>query len=164
MDRCLIHFEGEDGCLTPFTEKSLQTFIESRQQWLLLDGEQNKVAIKTLTFIDEGITEPRSISETYYYHRNCYSKFTNKTFIKRAEARRKGKRSIEQQGNQSSTAKNNQSSTAGAADSDGQTKTKLLRSSRNSCSFANPKKKHVLAPYCIICKQEKSYYTDPVCL
>ena len=57
MERCLLHIEGEEGHLTPFTEKSLQTFIDCRKHWLSLDGEQNKIAASTLAFIGEGIVE-----------------------------------------------------------------------------------------------------------
>eukprot|EP00794_Sanderia_malayensis_P012432 gene12432-13717_t len=153
MDRSLIHFEGEEGDLTRTTEKSFQTFLNYCKQWLSLDGEQNKIAVSTLASIDERIVEASNFLEEpaaeYYYHRNCYSKFTNKTLVNRAESRCKTKRKIDlaDHGSQLSVVCD-----------EPVRKTKLLRSS--APSVVNPQKKHVLAPRCIICKQEKSYYTD----
>ena len=82
---CLIHFKGETGQLTRFTETSLGKVKNSHTVWLLLDGQQREIAEKiapTLASLQESI-----IDNNLHYHRNCYSKFTNVTLIKGAQVR-----------------------------------------------------------------------------
>ncbi len=76
---CLIHFDGEGGRLARFTEHAYQRFLECRQIWVTLDGKQREIADNTACLND---TEWQN--STAGYHRGCYSKFTNKTLIKRA--------------------------------------------------------------------------------
>ena len=77
---CLIHFEGESGLLAVFTEVAHKKFLECREIWKTLDGKQREIAEKTAHV---GEKEWKDSA----YHRVCYSKFTNKTLIKRATIR-----------------------------------------------------------------------------
>ena len=77
---CLIHFEGESGPLAVFTEVAHKKFLECREIWKTLDGKQREIAEKTAHV---GEKEWKDSA----YHRMCYSKFTNKTLIKRATIR-----------------------------------------------------------------------------
>ena len=45
---CLIHFKGEKGPLTCFTETSIKKVLTSHKLWLKLDGEQREIADKTV--------------------------------------------------------------------------------------------------------------------
>ena len=85
---CFIHFEGEYGPLTRFSSVSYQKFKKCHEQWINLDGQQRLVAEKTLgvlQVIEKG-QENTDVNDLYY-HRACYSKFTNLTNIKRSQAR-----------------------------------------------------------------------------
>jgi hypothetical protein len=44
---CFIHFVGQHGPLTAFTEVFFQKFLLFREQWVALDGEQRQVAEKS---------------------------------------------------------------------------------------------------------------------
>ena len=44
---CLIHFKGESGVLTRFTEISLEKFLACHELWLGLDGEQQEIPDNT---------------------------------------------------------------------------------------------------------------------
>ena len=82
-DYCLIHFDGDTGQLARFTEHAYKKVLECSEIWRELDGEQRKIA-EQATFLEyEEVKNSKA-----GYHRGCYSKFTNKTFIKRAITRR----------------------------------------------------------------------------
>lgn len=88
------------------------------------------------------------------FHRKCYSAFTNKTLLNRAEARRK-------------KAEKEITSPLASVDRDSDNSDpipkKVLRSSLEaSTSATRSKKKHVLPPVCILCKKTDLYYTDSV--
>ena len=65
---CLIHFK--EGPLICFTETSLRKSLT------------NDIA-KCI----RNLNQPLQGIQTLYYHRECYSKFTNVTFIKHAQSR-----------------------------------------------------------------------------
>ena len=88
------------------------------------------------------------------FHRKCYSAFTNKTLLNRAEARHK-------------KAEKKITSPLASVDRDSDNSDpipkKVLRSSLEaSTSATRSKKKHVLPPVCIVCKKKDLYYTDSV--
>ena len=89
LSSCLIHFKGEEGPLTTFTETSLQTFLKCHDLWLTLDDEHKEIAEKTSNIVEniQSIDPPTDCLQTLQYHRKCSSKFTNITLIKRALAR-----------------------------------------------------------------------------
>lgn len=146
--KCLIHFKGESGQLTNFTEVSFKKFMECREIWVTLDGDQREIAERT-AFIEEN--EP-----SLAYHRGCYSKFTNKTFINRAQTRCEKERE-----RQDTNATADNLLPAGGESITGTSAKKLLRSTLKKQAIA-PKSKHVLPPTCIICKKEKSFVTEVV--
>ena len=77
---CLIHSDS--------SSVSYHKFKKWHEQWINLDGQQRRVAEKTLgvlQVIEKG-QEDRDVNDLYY-HRACYSKFTNLTNIKRSQAR-----------------------------------------------------------------------------
>jgi hypothetical protein len=70
-NKCLIHCANNIGAaepLTNFSEVSFKRFLECRRQWLGLDDGAEDFA-------------------KYAYHRKCYSLFTNKALLNRAEIR-----------------------------------------------------------------------------
>lgn len=140
--QCLIHFKGEEmGSLTQFTETSFNKVLASHELWLTLDGEQQEIAAKSNGIL-KGIqsTEEMSI-QGLYYHRNCYAKFTNITYIKRAQARCSKRQEDE----------NDEDVPA----------QKILRSSTKTNSVKS-RNQAILPPVCIICNQEKRYFTEIV--
>lgn len=149
MERCLCHCETDTGPLTNFTETSFKRFLEYRQQWLQLDGRQNDAACDSLRVIsneDETKSNVRNFQQ-YFYHRKCYSSFTNKTLLSRAQARSE-KRKVEETTQKSSPPSSRR---------------KLLRSSSTSKAISvHAKSQHVLPAVCIICKKKDSYFTDNV--
>ena len=86
---CLIHFKDEKGPLTSFTETSFTKVLTSHELWLTLDGEHKEIAEKTVHVLQnvQSLYCPSYLIKDMYYHRACYSKFTNVTLIKRAKLR-----------------------------------------------------------------------------
>ena len=83
---CLIHCDESTESLTKFTPVSFQRFLSCGRKWLKLDGYQKDVAVRTTYII--AVEDENSVScGKFAYHRKCYSKFTNKTLISRAEDR-----------------------------------------------------------------------------
>ena len=68
---CLIHFKGEKGPLTCFTETSIKQVLTSHKLWIKLDGKQREITDKTVHTLKshENIQCPSNL----YYHRTCYS-------------------------------------------------------------------------------------------
>ena len=159
MASCLIHFDGESQNvpLTTFTKVSCDEFLECRSIWLTLDGIKREVAKKSLQFISE---DGRNIDganfENLLYHRGCYSRFTNATDIKRAKTRCQKKFN---EGEPSSSCTDVQDT---SELEDPQPAKKMLRSTTSTCTRIRPRNPHVVAPICIICKSEKSYFTESV--
>ena len=87
------------------------------------------------------------------FHRKCYSAFTNKTIINRAEIRRKKAEQLEPK----------ETCTKQEETSSETIPWKLLRSSSTQSSYwIKSKSEHILSPICIICQKEHSYYNDTV--
>ena len=145
-NKCLIHCANNIGAaepLTNFSEVSFKRFLECRRQWLGLDGGAEDFA-------------------KYAYHRKCYSLFTNKALLNRAEIRCKKAEETQTLVDQGESSAN-----ADCAENEPIPK-KVLRSNFNastrSMSTAVSKSEHVLPPICIICKKEKVYHLDRVSL
>jgi hypothetical protein len=85
---CLIHFKGEKRPLTCFTETSFRKVLTNHELWLTLDGAQREIADKTAHVLKnlQSFNCPSGMLKDIHYHRKCYSKFTNVTLIKRAQA------------------------------------------------------------------------------
>lgn len=157
---CLIHFNGESQNvpLTTFTKVSFDKFFECRNVWITLDGIQREVAEKSLQFVSEDVERNMDGAdfESFSYHRGCYSRFTNATDIKRAKARR------QKNGNEGE----HSSSCVDVQDTldleDPQPAKKMLRSTISTRTPIRPRNPHVVPPVCIICKSEKSYFTESV--
>ena len=144
---CLIHCED---CSGPF-----KRFLESRRQWLELDGRQKEVAIQTTRIISLE-DEDGFDYQQFAFHRKCYLTFTNKTILNRGETRCK-KAAKKQQAAQKSS---------GESGSNGERllvpkPKKVLRSTFKAGSSSRSRSEHVLLPVCIICKKN-TYYSDTV--
>ena len=150
--RCLIHFNGQCGPLTAFTEVSFKKFLLFRDEWIALDGEQRQAAEKSFSVVtgEEIQTGP----ENFYYHRACYSKFTNKSLITHAKRRCEKKEEIDK--------KSNATKTSISTNCETQVPEKFLRSSTDETVRVKPRNPHVLPPTCIICGKENHYITDSV--
>ena len=143
---CLIHFEGESGSLTTFTEVSYRKFLDCREIWLSLDGVQRDIAEKTT----QVAMDDCSTFQYLAYHRGCYSKFTNKTLIQRAKDRVTRKQQVSE-----TTEQNNDVEAVPAR--------KVLRSMHPTpAGEAKQKCAHVLPAVCIICNKKTSYFTEQV--
>jgi hypothetical protein len=151
---CLIHFKGEKGPLTCFTETSFKKVLASHELWLTLDGEQREIADKTAHVLKnlQSFNYPSDMLKDVHYHRTCYSKFTNVTLIKRAQAR-----CTREQDTSETATRNDQEMTG--EDETGPAR-KLLRSSTSST--VNSRSQAILPPVCIVCNHEKAYFTDAV--
>ena len=149
---CFIHFKGEKGPLTCFTETSFEKVLTSHEMWLTLDGEQREIANKTAQVLKnlQSLNNPSDLLKDMYYHRTCYSKFTNVTLTKRAKAR-----CLREQ----ETSKTRNDEEMKSEDESGPAR-KLLRSSTSST--LNYRSQAILPPVCIVCNQENAYFTDAV--
>jgi hypothetical protein len=165
-DSCLIHFDGKKGPLTSFSAVSYQKCLDCRRIWLTLDGEEHSVAQRIFQFVSDSMENSTVESIEYAnssYHRGCYSAFTNSRMIKRAQVRCQN---MEKEGVPSSS---------GIDIIDEETESdetppvkKMLRStatlSSRTGAEAKSRNPHVLPCVCIICKSEKSYFTESVSL
>lgn len=146
---CFIHFSGEVGPLTCFTTTSFNKVSTSQKLWRTLDGQQREVAEKIANKLEDIQSQADPAINNLCYHRTCYSKFTNITFIKRAQDRcAKNQETVchQEEGSE-------EESVVSAP-------TKRLRSSI-SCGV-QARSRNVLPPVCIICNEEKSYINDKV--
>lgn len=153
---CLVHFKGEEGPLTCFSEVSFEKLKTSQQLWLSLDGQQREIAEKTTEILQEIVSmeDPSQAIEKLHYHRSCYSKFTNITLIRRAQARCNKHQGTNDQSEENEMGEKNIENTTITPPA------KILRSSTSSA--LKSRSQHVLPPVCIICGQEKAYKTEPV--
>ena len=154
---CLIHIDGESGPLTNFTEVSFKKFLDCRAIWLTLDGIQRDIAEKTTKITCDNCTTFTSLS----YHRGCYSAFTNKTLIQRAEKRVCKKHEHQAQ----ETTADTKETLANVNDEATIPKRALRPSTVDFLTEENIAKRrsvHVLPAICIICKNKTSYVTERV--
>ena len=158
---CVIHFDGEGkgAPLTNFSEASFHKFLNCRSTWLNLDGVQRQVAKKSIEFIsaDSACDENHTDFREFSYHRGCYSRLTNATDIKRAQARCQKKCMA---GDHSSC----QDVIADGENTfdDPPPVKKVLRSMATTDTSIKPRNPYVARPVCIICKSEKVYITESV--
>lgn len=154
---CLIHFKGEEGHLTCFSEVSYDKFKTSQQLWRSLDGQQREIAHKIKEIVEEiaKVENPSEAIQNLHYHRSCYSKFTNITLIRRAQARCDKQQETNDQSEENEMGEINNEITTTTPPS------KVLRSSSSS-SAVKSRSQNVLPPICIICGQENAYKTEPV--
>ena len=149
---CFIHCEDSSGALTNFTEVSFKRFLQCRRQWLSLEGCQRDVAVRTTQTICVEEEDSYENFNQLAFHRKCYSTFTNKTLLNRAESRRKkSKRQFEASQDEGVSSETSEPIPR-----------KVLRSSFASPSTSTSsttvsKRKHVLPPVCIICKKNLYY-------
>ena len=71
MSSCLIHFKGEKGPLTCFTETSFKKVLTSHQQWrLTLDGKLREIADKTARILKnlQNLSYPSDMIKCMHYH------------------------------------------------------------------------------------------------
>ncbi len=159
---CLVHFKGETGFLTRFTDISLEKFLKCHELWLGLDGEHREIADNTTSIVTEIQTtgDLSNITCHLHYHRSCYSKFTNRTSITRAQTRCAKRQKDDEISNHGDTNMITQVDEAISAPPK-----KSLRSvEKKSLSAVKPRNQAVLPPICIICNEEHKYINDPVSL
>ena len=151
-DKCLIHFKGVEGPLTCFSDISFGKFLTNHELWLTLDGEQREVAERTKDIVEQFQNCDGSVHlSTLYYHRSCYSRFTNVTLVKRAQNR---------------CSKTFEPPTEAVQADQGLEAehfippNKFLRSSMSTTE--KPRSQAILPPVCIICNKEEIYITDTV--
>ncbi len=111
---------------------------------------------KSLQFISEDERNIDGADFEKFYRRGCYSRFTNATDIKRAKTRYQKKFN---EGEPSSSCTDVQDTWELE---DPQPARKMLRSTTSTCTRIRPRNLHVVPPICIICKSEKSYFTESV--
>ena len=153
LPRCLIHFKGETGPLTNFSETSLSKFLHCHALWLSLDGKQREIAEKTSAIVNSiNSGDAPTCPSNLQYHRGCYSKFTNVGLIERAQSRI----------NKKESASHPEGDLIEPRSEESHVSPKLLRSNTGVKCTPTTRSQAILPPICIICEQEKSYITDPV--
>ena len=75
MSCCIIHFDEQDASSSTvrFTRSTFERFIERRHWWLGLNGEQQRIARKSLDFFPLN-QEDLSISDgipKLFFHKEC---------------------------------------------------------------------------------------------
>ena len=124
---------------------------------MTLDGIQRDIAEKTTKITSDNCTTFTSLS----YHRGCYSAFTNKTLIQRAE-----KRVCKKHERQAQETTANTIDTLANVNDEATIPKRVLRSSTvDFLTKENIEKRrsvHVLPAICIICKKKTSYVTELV--
>lgn len=148
---CLIHFKEEEGPLICFTETSFRKFLTSHEQWITLDGQQQEIAERTNGTVKciRNLNQPLHEIQTLYYHRQCYSKFTNVTLIKRAQSRCSKKTTAVEAENG-----NIQNATSETS----LPQKKIMRSDKSNSNKS--RNKDVLQPVCLMCQKKDAYITD----
>ena len=162
---CLIHFDGKKGPLTSFSEVSFQKFFYCRSIWLTLDGEHRDVSRRSLAFVGKNVknvTTDLFDYSNFSYHRACYSALTNNSNIKRAQMRCQHKNKECEEVDPSLSV----SEIDDTEQEEFQPAKKMLRSSCSETTSSTVKSRnpYVLPHICIICKREKSYFTESVSL
>lgn len=148
----------EKVVLTRFTDISLKKFLACHELWLELDGEQREIAVNTTQIVKDIQTtgDPSSITCNLHYHRSCYSKFTNRISIGRAQTR-----CAKRQKDDEISVKEDENTITKVDEAASLPPSKSLRSS-TSPSAVKPRNQAVLPPICIICNEEHKYITDTV--
>ena len=77
--------------LIQFTSCTFDRLKERRNEWIHLDGEQREIAEKSLEFltIEQEQLCYENDSPPFFYHKECYRRFTDKTKMERAATRLK---------------------------------------------------------------------------
>lgn len=150
--QCCIHFKDGNGPLTQCSSISFEKVCSCCELWINLDRQQRLVAEKLKVLLDKVKDDSFAIG-SFCYHRSCYSKFTNKTDLKRSQAR--CAKIMENRSMESEEDMNDKD-----LPSDPPPK-KMLRSSMPSTSTSS-KSSSVLPPVCIICNKVELFFTDTV--
>ncbi len=92
--RCLIHLEDIEDPLTRFSRHSLSSFLRFRETWLNVDGKQTDIAAATLQKLSKEdceklIDNDEEDEVPFFYHRKCYSRFTDKAKLQAAQTRKR---------------------------------------------------------------------------
>lgn len=161
---CLIHFEGKSGELCKLTTYTLVKIKEYCKKWVKLDGEQKEIAIKLVNVVREWPDiEPEVMpigTGEIYYHKECYTRFCDKSKVARAEAR-----ISKTKGESYKTEKKTKSD---QAVEQGEHFIQPMRSSTRIASMisgaatAERRTIHVMPELCIICKRKDAYIMDKV--
>lgn len=167
MACCIIHFDDQDATSSTirFTRITFERFIERRNQWLSLDGDQQRIARKSLDFFphdEEELVTTDGAPELFFY-KDCYRKFTDKTKVERAMHRiSKSRTKI-----QPSATDQREEELQSLGNINRPLTRRSLSSPANSgeqSSTVVSRNKHVLPEVCIICRKKDFYFTDPVSL
>lgn len=161
MDECFIHFEGKSGELCQLTPHTIDKISEYCEKWVHLDGEPCKIAANVAErakrwSLDSEREPVREEIANARYHKECYTRFCDKTKVERAEKRIKKKAvtfGASTQGEPSTPVTNRT------------TPVPVRISPRTLISGSERiarRNKHVLPEQCIICKRQDSYKVDKV--
>jgi hypothetical protein len=82
MSTCCLHLDANsDIPESHFSDKSWKTFLKCVTTWSILDGREKEIADTHLHYID------KPCDPDLVFHKQCYSRFTDKTKIERAQKR-----------------------------------------------------------------------------
>ena len=137
--------------LTQFTSCTFDRFKERRNEWLHLDGEQREIAEKFLTIEQEQLCYENDYLP-FFYHKECYRRFTDKTKMERAATRLK-KVDLKHNKQIVNLEEKIRPLTRRLIDKPESVK---VTQQENSTG------KDILPEICIICKKLENYYTDLV--
>lgn len=147
--QCLVHFKGESGHI-PYSlyRHIVRKFLKCHELWLGLDGEQREITDNTTHIVKEIQTtgDPSNITCNLYYHRSCYSKFTNLSLITRAQTRCANRQKDNEITNNGDTNMITQ-----VDETISVPPKKSLRSSTVTLSAVKPRNRAVVPSICILC-------------
>lgn len=137
---CIIHFPGTKGKLYNFTSTTFSKFIQSRKAWLSFEGKQQHcVALNSYEHVDDDRTWPNTYTAGHFvYHKSCYSRFTDRSKLERAEKSMTNELPC--------------------------LKKKRTRSSDGAQLVPRNPISGILPKICVICKEENLFYTCRVSL
>ena len=87
IHRCFIHLRDGKGPLTQFSRVSFEKSRHCHELWVNLDGDQRLIAEKYSGIFKDAVAQKSSAVSDYFYHKSCYSRFTNVANIKCSQAR-----------------------------------------------------------------------------
>lgn len=87
MDCCIHNNTSNETEIIKFTEKTCSTALECATRWHQLPNSHpnHSISKQFVTLHGANVSSTRQL----YYHKGCYQRLTNKSYINRLEGKRK---------------------------------------------------------------------------
>ena len=158
-----MHFKDVSETLFPITKARLEKFIKSRQQWVIIDCEQQaEIEICRMSyelFSDEDIlsylTED-AFELDWSYHKTCYKRLCDVSKIRRAETKSNIQTTLPNGPNSmGKVAVNTKTVTASAGE---KRKSSRLVDNQTQSESGCKRQRNVLPEMCIICQRASPWF------